>query len=270
MLSPNITDYNNYRDYLKDYYLYRKKEDINFTYKKFAQDAGIKSANFLKLVIDDKKNLTNSGILQFAHALQLSDAETCLFEVLIHKNQSKTNREEIYYTKKLNELKKKNKKLPTRVSRKFALFNHQKWPAILSYLSIKKNRLDSEFISRKFEISNKNLDIFLKWLSKEKILTLNNDGTYTIKEEHYIFREKISNVKLKNYLNEQLQLSLSNFDRFYETKAKFYSHTMKIAENKVEELQSDIKEFISKIENKYDNKKNCNEVIQINIQNFIY
>ncbi len=87
-MKPNIFAYENYRIYLRELYAYLKANKPSFSYRFFARKAGFRAPNFLKLVIDGKRNLTLKSIKQFAHALDLNNQESEFFECLVLFNQA--------------------------------------------------------------------------------------------------------------------------------------------------------------------------------------
>jgi uncharacterized protein (TIGR02147 family) len=84
-----IFSYIDYREFLKDFYREKKEKTRSFSYRYFAQKAGINSPNFLKQVIESKRNLTNQTIDKFIVALQINEKEACFFRHLVLFNQSK-------------------------------------------------------------------------------------------------------------------------------------------------------------------------------------
>jgi uncharacterized protein (TIGR02147 family) len=85
-----VFSYIDYRLYLADYYQEQKKATRFFSYRYFAQKAGINSPNFLKQVIESKRNLTNQTIPKFIVALKLSEKESRYFKHLVSFNQAMT------------------------------------------------------------------------------------------------------------------------------------------------------------------------------------
>ncbi len=102
---PNILSYSNYRLFLQDYYQGHKTEDANFSYRYFAQKAGINSSAFYKYVIDGKRNLTKATILKTCVAMKLEDKQAEYFENLVFFNQAKTIKEKNLYFDKLTKLR---------------------------------------------------------------------------------------------------------------------------------------------------------------------
>jgi uncharacterized protein (TIGR02147 family) len=90
---PNLSAYTDFRQFLKDYYLFKKKTLSSpirsYSFATFSAAADIKSPNYLKLIIDGQRNLSDSMIKKFAKALQLSRTEVDEFTALVHYGQAK-------------------------------------------------------------------------------------------------------------------------------------------------------------------------------------
>ncbi|MGZ3771293.1 MAG: TIGR02147 family protein [Bdellovibrio sp.] len=86
-----IFEYDNYREYLKDSYLFLKNENKNYSFRYFSRIAGFKSPNILKRVMDGNRNLSPNSIPKFIHALKLNKEEALFFKNLVMLNQAKTN-----------------------------------------------------------------------------------------------------------------------------------------------------------------------------------
>jgi hypothetical protein len=86
----SVFNYVNYRRFLKDYYQQAKAEKKYFSYRYFSRRAGINSPNFLKVVIEGKRNLSSKTIDKFANALGLNRNEAMFFRRLVVFNQAKT------------------------------------------------------------------------------------------------------------------------------------------------------------------------------------
>jgi uncharacterized protein (TIGR02147 family) len=88
---PNIFEYTDYRAYLRDYYVAEKARRPAFSYRYFARRAGHTSPNFLKLVIEGKRNLGPASITAFARALELDAEEASFFAELVAYGQAKSD-----------------------------------------------------------------------------------------------------------------------------------------------------------------------------------
>jgi uncharacterized protein (TIGR02147 family) len=101
----SVYSYNNYREYLKDFYVKKKQDKVGFTYARFSTSANLGSPNYFKLIADGEKNLTSANIIKFTRALSLTELESDYFEALVNFNQAKNSLEKEYYQKRLERLK---------------------------------------------------------------------------------------------------------------------------------------------------------------------
>jgi uncharacterized protein (TIGR02147 family) len=61
-IASNIYNFSDYRDFLKDRYRQLKEADSLFSFRYFSKEAGFGSPNYLKLVMDGKRNLSTEAI----------------------------------------------------------------------------------------------------------------------------------------------------------------------------------------------------------------
>lgn len=87
-MQPKIYDYLNYRVFLGDYYSYRKDKNHRFSYTVWSREIGFKSRNFIREVIDEKKNLSEASIEKLSLSFKFQAKEKRFFRILVNYNQS--------------------------------------------------------------------------------------------------------------------------------------------------------------------------------------
>jgi uncharacterized protein (TIGR02147 family) len=85
--ASNIYNFSDYREFLKDRYRQLKEIDPVFSFRNFSKQAGFGSPNYLKLVMDGKRNLSFEAIAKFAKGLRLDNHESEFFRYLVECNQ---------------------------------------------------------------------------------------------------------------------------------------------------------------------------------------
>lgn len=85
---PDIYTYLSYRAYLGDYYAAAKANQPHFSYRYFSRRAGFSSSNFLKLIIDGKRNVSPESVDKIAEALSLTAEEHRFFAQLVELDQA--------------------------------------------------------------------------------------------------------------------------------------------------------------------------------------
>jgi uncharacterized protein (TIGR02147 family) len=88
---PEISDFLNYRDFLRSFYLYKRETTKShlrrYNYSYFSAAADIRSPNYLRLVIEGQRNLSEEMAYRFAKAMQLNKESTDEFVLLVTYNQ---------------------------------------------------------------------------------------------------------------------------------------------------------------------------------------
>src|SRR5579885_1444837 len=97
----DLFHYTDYRQFLRDWYLAAKKGRGSLSFRTFSKRAGLKSTNFLKLVMDGERNLTEVSLVKFMSALKLNKEQQEFFRNLVFFNQSKSNEEKDLYYQRL-------------------------------------------------------------------------------------------------------------------------------------------------------------------------
>jgi uncharacterized protein (TIGR02147 family) len=97
--------YLDYRAALRDLFAQKKASEYGFSHRAFSRRAGLKSTNFLKLVMDGERNLSADAAARFAQALGLAGHEADYFCELVSYNQARTTRERSLAYERLIKLK---------------------------------------------------------------------------------------------------------------------------------------------------------------------
>lgn len=85
----DVFKFRDYREFLTAFYAAKKPSGLS--YRAFAKAAGGGAPNYLKLVIEGKRNLSASMALRYAKACRLNEDATRYFETLVAFNQAKSD-----------------------------------------------------------------------------------------------------------------------------------------------------------------------------------
>lgn len=87
----DVFRYRDYREFLRAFYAHKKQGGLS--YRGFARAAGLGAPNYLKLVIEGKRNLSSDMAQRFATACRLNAEATEYFKILVSFNQAKRDDE---------------------------------------------------------------------------------------------------------------------------------------------------------------------------------
>ena len=101
--APSIFHFTNYRDFLKAFFEFKKLTNPTYSASMFARKAGLgtNSRGYLKLVIENKRNLSAQTIRSFSEALGLNPQEGLYFENLVLFNQSERDQDKKHYLERM-------------------------------------------------------------------------------------------------------------------------------------------------------------------------
>lgn len=91
---PQLESYLDYRKFLADFFEFKKNQHKthknlrSYQYSDFAAAADIKSPNYLKMIIEGKRNLSEEMALKFAKAMHLTKNQSEEFKHLVFLNQA--------------------------------------------------------------------------------------------------------------------------------------------------------------------------------------
>ena len=132
-----IFEYENYRAFLRDYFIEQKKLMKMFSHRFFAKRAGFSSSSFCSHVMDGKKNLSVKSIDKMITGLDLEGKAARYFETLVLYNQAKTLHERELYFTQLSKVRKSTKFY--RVNKKQFIFYDKWYYSVIRELAVYSN-----------------------------------------------------------------------------------------------------------------------------------
>ncbi len=265
---PEILHYSNYRTFLLDYYEYKKTEQPVFSHRYFAQKAGLTSPNYLKLVMDGKRNLTKKTLLKFASALGLKGMRAEFFENLVFFNQSTSLPERnIYYGNILRVRAKSGlRKLD---EAQFQLFSDWRHIVVRELAAAKGFRPDARWIVKKLgkAISEKEAEESLKLLSILGLLKKTANG-FMQTDINITTSDEVRSLLVKNYHHQMIRMGATALDNLPASQRDISSITIPIHAKDFPKVKEQIQLMRKELLNLGAEQGAGEDVIQVNIQLF--
>lgn len=262
----SIYKYEDFREFLKDRYLRMKAKDAAFSYQRFSKDAGVRSPNYLKLIIDGTRNLTISNIHGFARGLKLTEGEAEFFEALVLLGQSASTSERKFYKSRI--LKLRGSKIASQ--NRVAVANLGQFPylpAILVSSTGMSVETAAQEIGRRFHLPTEQVKKIFEKLRAEKILD-DCHGRYRLTTDYYVQYDNLrSNADQKKFLKAQLELSGKALERRYSIDAQFFAHTFTTSPERLPGMIQKIADLLETL-TKESNDDPPENAMQLNIQFF--
>ncbi len=260
----SIYSFKNYRDYLLHYYEASKEQVSSFSYRSFAAKAKLSSPNYLKLVINGDRNLTSENTFKLCRALELTLDESQYFEALVLMNQSKTEEEQVFRLRTVQQLRK-NRKLNIEQLNSSNIMEQHYTPALITYAHDRSIKELKAFAKTKFKLTEIQITKLINCFTNMDVFNL-VQGVIKLRAEHIKSRDpKSLKLSTKKFLQSQLVESQKAFNKTYGKGGKFFSQTFSVSADNFETYTNLAERFLSDISFQSDQDA-AEDIAQINLQ----
>jgi uncharacterized protein (TIGR02147 family) len=266
----DIFNYLDYRHYLKDFYREKKEaQGSSFSYRSFSRAAGLSSPNFLKLVMDGKRNLGPDGIRKFIKALKLNKEGAEHFRNLVVFNQAdKTEaRSQAYQklarSKRFSEIREIEKD-------HFAYFASWHHAAIRELVLLNDFQEDPNWIAKKLrpritvQAAQESLDL----LKRLGFIKQNEKGQLVQSERNIATRPEVISLAVANFHRQMMKKATESIERTAASNRDISSLTVSLSKKGFVEAKRRIQEFRRELNILLSEEKDLDAVYQINFQIF--
>lgn len=267
---PDLFHYLDYRHFLKDYYRGQKEEKgSRFSFRSFSRAAGLRSPNFLKLVMEGKRNLGPDGIQSFIKALRLGKEESAYFENLVHFNQSATDDERNEWYRRLS-TSKKYREIREIEKDYFVYFSHWYYAAIRELVLLPDFKEDPDWVARRLSppVTVREAKGGLELLQKMGFLKRDKSGRLVQSERNIATAREVQSLAISNFHRQMIQKASESIERTPPLKRDISSLTLALSEEKFREAKRRIQEFRRELNVLLSEEGKTDSVYQINFQIF--
>jgi uncharacterized protein (TIGR02147 family) len=193
-----IFEYDNYREFLQDYFEEQRKHKSFFSHRYFAQKAGFNSHSFCAYIMDGKRNLSHESIKKMVKGLGLAGKKADYFEALVDYNQSLEDEEREKFYKNLQRLRKATEFYRVN-AKQLAYYDHWYYPVVRELAVYSDWNGDFEKLANLVRpaIPVEDAEKAIKTLLEIGMLELREDGLY-YQPSQVVTAEKIPGYIFKN------------------------------------------------------------------------
>lgn len=266
---PDLFSYLNFRDYLRAYYEAGKESTHYMSFRYLSQRAGFKSPNYVKLVMDGKRNLSTKGALQVAHALGLRGESERFFADLVCFNQSDDVKERNEAFERIGASQR------FRTARRldqefFDYLSRWYYPAIREMVARCDFQEDAEWIGAQLlpSISAAQAQEALDALSSMGLLVRTRDGVLERADPTLTTGHEVQALAVGNYHRQMLKLASESIERIDSTRRYLSATTICISQAQAEQLKQRIYDFRERFMEAAAAGEDASQVYQFNLQLF--
>jgi uncharacterized protein (TIGR02147 family) len=268
--APNLFDYFDYREFLHDYYLFHKRKNSAYSYRLFARKAKLGSPNYLKLVVDGKRRITDRTIFQFARGLGLTrDEEKYFRELVMYQEVSDPDSKELHLRSLLKYQEKQRTPTALKADRiKYLLDWHH---AVIRELVLSKDfKEDPVWIAKRLgnKITESQARESLDLLIRLQFLTRNVDGKLEQKEPLLTSSDEVPSHVIRSLHRTYLRKAINSIFSVPLDKRELSGLVVSIPSHRLKEIKEELKEFRKKLNRKYGLDKDGDDVFFIGLYLF--
>ncbi len=266
-IASNIYNFSDYREFLKDRYRQLKDADPLFSFRYFSKMAGFGSPNYLKLVMDGKRNLSAEAIGKFAKGLRLDNHESEYFRYMVEYNQCENVHKRKVYEAKLLYLRELFK-VKTLIPELYDYYHEWYHAAIREVVRKGAMKNDPVTVGQNLVpvISEEEARNSIALLKKLNFIAEDSNGNLVANETTEVDTTSAAMAQ-KIYYEQMAELAAQSLYTQGPETQDFESITLSLPQNKVEELRARIKELMVSL-GASNTHAPGDAVFQLNIQLF--
>ncbi len=267
--APDIFQYIDFRAFLADYYDAAKEHLPAFSYRYFSRKAGYTSPNFLKLVIEGKRNLSNDSVERFGKALKLTESQQLFFADLVAFDQAQTPQDKNDAFERVA-ARKRFRRARRLDSALFTYLSHWYYPAIREMAARADFQEDPKWIAAELipPIKPAQAKRALKLLLELGMLVRNEDGRLDRGQVSLTTGHEVRSLAIGNYHRQMLQRAADSIELVPSHQRDISALTVCISPQRIAQFKERIHAFRETLLDLGDSDEDPSCVYQLNIQFF--
>ena len=264
-----IEHYDNYRDFLRDWFEDRKKRFRFFSNRYFCQKAGIKSPSLFKEVVNGNRNLTEQSIPKFIRGMGLTDSDAAFFRILVHLNQAQDPKEREIYTEELKKFRDKVVKevIPAEHYEYYSRWYH---PVVRELSCLVDWKDDFRYLASLItpQVKTREVKESVAMLIRLGFLVKGDDGLYYQSAPSITSGSHVHAAGVRDLNRHFTNLGSEAIDRFSQDDRYVSSMTVGISKEAYDSLRQEIEEFRDRVRRIVFDDNGSDRVYSMNMQLF--
>ena len=269
VLLPNLYQYSDYREFLKDCYATNKARNSAFSYRYLSLKAGINSSAFFKYIIEGRRNLSKSTLLKTCQAFGLREQDAEYFENLVFFNQAKTIKEKNLYFGNITRLRGSFDVKHVDESQ-FAFYGQWYHSAVRELLTLNNRQVDYKSLANNLlpAITPKQAQESMDLLHRLGFIRKDAQGKWRQTDPILTTGNQIDSQVVINFQMKMLELAKDAYDRCRPEERLMSSTTFSVSSAQVDLFKKRIRHFRSELLELARLEEKPERVYQLNVNLF--
>lgn len=270
---PCIYEYTDYKKYLADWFIDKKRLRPSFSYNLFAQKAGFVDKGFFHNVIHGKRELTKESLVKVSRAIGHNASEATYFENLVFFNKSTDTADKSYYFEKMNSVKSSEKNAVNAMQLRndqFEYFSNWYVSAVRSLIDMFPFSDDYEWLSRNIvpNITIKQAKNAISILEKLKLIERQKNGTFRVTSKAITTGPEVVSLAVSCFHKKTAELAANAIDTIGSDKRDITGLTLGISEQTYSSICEELRECRRRIIMLAEQDRKSDRTYQLNLQLF--
>lgn len=213
-VKPQLLQYLDYRDFLRDYCAFQKTIDENFSQRTFAREAGLpaSTSSLLPAVIKGRRQLSQNLRIKFGKALQLGERESRYFDLLVQFNQAKGMVEKNFFFSQLTKFRSSRAQIVGETQYRF--FSKWYYSAVWNYFGIDQKQRHPGIIAANIypPLTPGQVDESIELLLELDLIKKTASG-YTVTDKHIYTEKNVQAMAARRHIHELTGMAMEVFEK---------------------------------------------------------
>lgn len=263
VVKPSLYTYLDYREYLKDWLLYKSSLDSDFSMRKFCAENKI-PVSLLSRILNRNMALSLKTFDRIKMNLELNSIELRFLFTLVQLSEApnQAEREKAFSTLFTFPKFRDNQKNEVQ---SFKYLNHWCYPAICHLADLPDFKEDPRWIKSRliYKESITTIKEALTFLKENGFLEYDKHGVLKPTSLNFNCDPGIFSLSMSNYYSQMFELASECFFTADRDKRRLRGHTISIDEQDIEHVKNILEEASSKIREITEKKKPVKSVYQV-------
>lgn len=264
---PDVLDYLEYREFLKDWFVESKKDNRFTSYRYLGQKTGVDPA-WLVRVFQKEGHLNEEALPAFIRLCGFDDRRAEYFRILYRfcKTKAKSSLSELYC--RLMELREMEARVLT--SPEFMYFGNWACTALRALIGISENTSDLHAVANHLNppISQNDARNALEVLKQLKLIEKDGHGGWNITQQIVTTGGEVKSIAVRNFHRRTLELAQESLDRHSIAERDVSSIVFTVDQADIPEFKQRIEDFRRGLLQFAKRSEHANRVYALNVSMF--
>ena len=258
---PKVTDYLDYRSYLKDCFKNMKEAHPGFSIRGFARhpSLALNSSGFMTQLLQGKRNLSQQLRLKFAQAMKLENRDAEYFDFLVQFNQAKSLEEKNYFFALLSRYR--GSRARTLLDHQHRFFSHWYNTVIWNYFGLPNAKKHPAQIAKQLsgKVTPEQVEEALGLLLDMDLIAKTANG-YTVNDRHLATGKAFLGQTARTYHKDFLTLGGDALEALPPEQRQFNVLTFSVSDRGFVAVRQRMEAFLHEVREIIDRDDDMNQV----------